>query len=84
MTYLDASTREAWEDFVHEKWEQNEIDKSREMLQTETERVRVSVCSGSGFFDVGQAVPTCPALHCQEITTPSPRSPADCKEKPFV
>lgn len=54
----------------------------REMSQTETERVCVqSAFSTSGVFDVDRVVPTCPAPLCQEITTPSPRSPADCWEK---
>lgn len=40
--------------------------------------------SRSGVFDVGRVVPTCPAPLCQEITTASPRSPADCWEKHCV
>ncbi len=61
---------------------QKKKKKKREMSQTETERVCVqSAFSRSGVFDVGRVVPTCPAPLCQEITAPSPRSPADCWEK---
>lgn len=47
-----------------------------------TDRDRKSVYSQrSGVFDVDRVVPTCPAPLCQEITTPSPRSPTDCWER---
>lgn len=38
----------------------------------------------SSGFDVGRVVPTCPAALCQEITTPSLRSPTGCWEKHFL
>ena len=52
------------------------------MLEFHMETERVCVQSArSAVFEVGRVVPTCPAPHCQEITTPSPWSPADCWEK---